>query len=189
MNRILCAFALTLVISAPAMAGGIGYNWIEGGYSRLNVDLGNQGSFNEDGWHFGGSVSLTDELYMVGRYESWDLEGISLDIGRIGLGIRGVVNRQTDWFSDLSYIHTDAGSPVNDSNNGAMGRVGIRTRNADLVEFGAFGGYAIEGPEGDGFVLGGNALIHATEAIGVNLQIESYEFDVNIFSASLRATF
>lgn len=180
---------LMMMVSGQALAGPVSYNWIEGGYSRLNVDLGNQGTANEDGWHFGGSVALGESVYLTGRYDRWDINNVTLDIGRIGVGMRGALDQNTDWFGDISYIRSDAGSPVNITDDGALGRVGARTRVSEMMEFGIFGGYAVDGPDGDTFVLGGNAMIHFIPNLGLNLSIESYEFDVNIFRASLRATF
>lgn len=191
--KYLLAGAMALVMASGSALGqargndsDLSYSYIEGGWSRLNIDFPGD-SFNEDGFNVRGSLELSQSFYGLASWDRWEIGDLDTDLTRFGLGYRAAINRDVDWFGELSLTHLD----IEDFGDETGGRfdLGVRAMAGERVELRGFGGYNMDGPEEDSFVLGGDVLVHLTPSLGLSAGVESYEFDTNIYRANLRLSF
>lgn len=173
-------------VTAPGQQ--MSYSYVEGGLSRVNIDPGpGFRTFNDNGFNFRGSAQFGEFIYGIGSWDRWEIGNLDADLFKLGLGFRAAMARNTDWFAEVSWTHLDIDQFS--SRNGVRGDLGIRGVVNEWLEARAFGGFNVDGPEGDSFVLGGDLLFTFTPMVGLSLGVETYEFDVNIWRANLRLSF
>lgn len=177
---VLCAFGFAQLTSAQ-----LSYNYIEGGLSYIDID-----DVDDDfGWNINGSFRIAERVYLRAAHDRWDPIGIDVDISQIGLGFRSAINPRTDWFIDGAWIRTNVDLPGVSAENGAQGLLGVRGRPGEILEFRIFGGYVVDGPEGDNPTIGGDLTFHLTPILALSVQGQAYSGDVLIGRANLRINF
>lgn len=173
-------------VAAPGQQ--MSYSYIEGGLSRVNIDPGSGfRTVNDTGFNFRGSAQFSQSVYGIGSWDRWEIGNLDADLFKLGLGFRAALSPNLDWFAEGSWTHIDIESFGTE--NGVRGDLGVRGIVNEWLQARAFGGYNADGPEGNSFVFGADALITFTPTVGVSLGVESYEFDVNVWRANLRLSF
>ena len=101
--------ALTLAAALPlsAMAAdGVSYNYVEGGYARLNTDGG-----DADGWAVKGSGAIAPNFHVFGSYGQQKIDDTSIKLkgGNIGIGYNRAIAQNTDFVTKVAYENIKAG--------------------------------------------------------------------------------
>lgn len=91
MNTLLCASALLATLPLSALAQGISYDYLEGGYTKATQENGNADDFDFDGFTIAGSGKVASNLYLFGDYRQLESDTVAntrvdTNTGRIGLG-------------------------------------------------------------------------------------------------------
>ena len=105
----LSLIALTLAAALPlsAMAAdGVKYNYVEGGYAKLNTDGG-----DADGWALRGSGAIAPSFHIFGSYGQQDIDhtNLTLKTGNVGIGYNRAIAQNTDFVSKVAYEGSKAG--------------------------------------------------------------------------------
>jgi Ax21 family sulfation-dependent quorum factor len=139
MKRTLIALALTAMLPFAAQANTLSYNFIEGGYTRTDLDV----FPDSDGLRIGGSAALGSSFHMFGSYarEGVRVQGVKLDydLWNIGFGYHYALSQRAHLVSELAYRKLDFGQGFDAE--GASIEVGIRGLMGDRVEGWAMLGY------------------------------------------------
>jgi Ax21 family sulfation-dependent quorum factor len=136
--------ALTLLAALPfaaSAAEGVSYNYVEGGYTR--VDAGHTGSNNDaDGWALNGSGAINPNFRVFGGYSKVKISDsdVNLDQWRVGVGYNREINTKVDLVTNVAYEKFDAGQGVD--GNGYSVEAGVRGAMTPMLE-----GYALAGYE------------------------------------------
>jgi len=170
------AFLTLLVSHAQAQSDSLGYSYIEGGLSVIDVD----GGGSEEGFNVRSSIDLSNGLYFIA---AWDRVN-ELDLVKAGLGFHAPISSTTDWFVEASYFSAEAnGSDADD----ARLDLGIRTALNRNLEGRVFAGFLF--PDSEEYLVGADILFKFSDVLGVSLGAETIEFDVHILKANLRFSF
>ncbi|WP_133501653.1 Ax21 family protein [Cognatilysobacter terrigena] len=135
--------ALTLLAALPfaaSAAEGVSYNYVEGGYTR--VDASNTGSNNDaDGWALNGSGAINPNFHVFGGYSKVNISDtdIDLDQWRVGVGYNREINPKLDLVTRVAYEKFDAGQGVD--GNGYSAEAGVRGAISPNFEAYAMAGY------------------------------------------------
>lgn len=156
-----------LLAAAPfaASAEGLSYSYIEGGYTRVNVDTGVSGFDPElDGAYIRGSAELGENFTVFGGYsKTQDDVRVSgfvntfdtdFETAEIGFGYHADISDRADFTAELSYLRQEI-SIENASGEGKGGKLnlGIRGEMTDNLEGWVKAGY-IDGGDFEGDFVG-----------------------------------
>lgn len=156
----LSLIALTLAAALPlsAMAAdGVKYNYVEGGYAKLNTDGG-----DADGWALKGSGAIAPSFHVFGSYGQKDIDhtNITLKEGNVGIGYNRAIAQNTDFVSKVAYEGAKAGRY---DQNGYSIEAGLNSRLSPRFSGQAAVGYQ-DGKDVDGEVYGKlGGQIHMTQ--------------------------
>lgn len=181
----LMAAALISFSSMAALADEPSYAYVEGGFGILDVDV--SGVDSETGYFAGFSAPLGESFYAQASYEEYDFRFVDLSLIKVGLGFRTAISDSTDFNVELGYDELDGGFVESD---GFRGTIGVRSAASPRFHTRAYAGYTTDSDfdEGD-FLIGAEGNIPFNDQLALTIQIESYEFDVNIGRIGLRLMF
>jgi Ax21 family sulfation-dependent quorum factor len=162
MKRSLIALALLAAAPFAASASDLSYNYIEGGYTRVN-GVGAK----IDGAVLNGSIALGSRFHAFGGYEALDLEATAIDIGTgqtfsadadfdtwtLGFGYNHSLTNSTDLVARVGYRNSDIDVPGFDLKS-YFTEVGARAQLATNFEGYAYAGYERTEGAGDGDYFG-----------------------------------
>jgi hypothetical protein len=172
---------------AAAQDGVIRYNYIEGGYQRLDVD-GFSGK--GDGGFLGGSVQVHDAAFLSAQIDYADL-GRGADVRTLELagGVRYALTRDFDAVLQLGYIDARIDTRFGDFNdNGLFVSGGGRWMIAERVELNGAVKYVDLDESGDDWIF----TIGGVFDVGGNFALlAGFDFtnDADILSLGLRYYF
>lgn len=168
-----------------ALAQGLSYSYLEGGYTKATLEDGDANDFDFDGFSVAGSGKFTDNLFVFGDYrflESDTRAGTKADFnsGRVGLGFIVPVNERFHLnagggasFGKFEYKGTAAAATPDDNDDTGYFLQGI-ARAQVLPALEINGGYRFEkifdNNESTGLI---GAVFNFTPAFGA---IGNYEF-------------
>lgn len=148
------AWLALALATAPfgAYAQDLGYTYLEGGYARLDIDIGGVGDAEFDGAQLRGSTQLgVSDFYVFGGIAAArnddGIEDVDFTELQGGVGYRYEVGSSVDLISELSLLRQDIDAGPIGSADASGGRiaVGARVAFAENVE-----GYAKVGYTGGG---------------------------------------
>jgi len=182
-----------LLLAFPVAAADLDYNYIQLGYAQVDFDNDFDIGFDLDGDAFGleGSFEINDDWFISVEYSSIDLNfGIDLDQYSLGAGWHTSLTERADFFAILSYVNAEAsaGGLGSVDEDGIGVEIGVRGLVGDKFELGGFLGYVDLGDAGDGATVGGHALYHFTDAVGVGATLE-FDEDVTAYGIGVRIYF
>lgn len=175
--------ALTLLAALPfaaSAAEGVSYNYVEGGYTRL--DAGHTGSNNDaDGWALNGSGAINPNFHVFGGYSKVNINDtdIDLDQWRLGVGYNRELTPKVDLVTRVAYEKFDAGQGVD--GDGYSVEAGVRGAMTPMLE-----GYALAGYEDykdfDGDFYGKvGAQVKFNPTWGINGEVKFADGDTQVF--------
>lgn len=197
MNKILAVLCL---MPLPVMAAGPSYTYSQGSFAHVDVD----GVDKDTNFQLAAGLDVTHDFYLYGDYTRVSLEGevpgfpgdLLVDettvISNLGMGYRMPIAPITDLNFEAGWIRSSGllrELQPKETNNGVRLGFGVRSTVAPMVELGARAGYTHEGPVGNDFFIGGNALFKVFGPVSINLEALTYGGDVNIYTAGLRVGF
>lgn len=139
--------ALTLLAALPfaaSAADGVSYNYVQGGYSKINSDL------NADGWAVKGSAAVAPNFHVFGQYGSSSTNDtptiggakIKLDQWEVGVGYNQAISRNVDFVGTLAYQKADAEAlGISVDSDGYAAEAGVRAAMSPMFEGWAALGY------------------------------------------------
>ncbi len=180
----------TATLAAPAMADGLDYNYLQGGYQRIELD-DNFFDVDGDGLGIGGSFELGDSVFVFADYGTADFDfGVDFNELGAGVGYHVPVGPQTDFVATLAYVRAEAESSsfgsVDDSGIGAS--IGLRSMVTDTVELFGSINYADLDDSGDETSFAAGAWFNVTDnlALGVSAGVGD---DTTSYGAGVRLYF
>ena len=118
-----------VALPLSALAQGLSYNYIEGGYTKATLEDGDSNDFDFDGFSVAGSGKVSENLFLFGDYrflESDTVAGTRADLnsGRVGLGFIVPFNEQLHLnagggasFGKFEYKGAGAGATPDDNDD------------------------------------------------------------------------
>jgi hypothetical protein len=188
MKRSLVVFSL-MAMSSLAFAEGFNYTYVQASYGTIDAD---DPVFVDDGDGLGlnGSFGITDNLNIVGSYQTIDFDAFGdADQWSIGLGVHTPITEMMDVVADVSYLKIDGdvlGIPFDDDGFGLT--VGVRANVTSLIEVNAGISYVDLDSGGDDTGFGAGVLFNVTDMIALGLA-GSWDGDVSVYSLSGRVYF
>ena len=181
---------LLTAMPLSAFADSLNYNFWQLAYVSADID-GIPDKF--DGWGVGGSVEVTDEIFLTAAYTdiSADIAGYNISEQDLALsvGYAYPVAANTDVIGRVGYVRAelDAEDLGDDSDDGYSLGVGVRTRPLDPIELEANVTYVDLSSAGDttSFGIGGYWYFTPQVAFAVT---GAYSDDVESFSIGFRGT-
>lgn len=160
MFRILTITAM-LVTSAAALAETPSYNYIEGSYQFVDLDIDFGSNVDGDGFGVGGSYELAENWHIFAGYSMIGFDfGIDLNELSVGAGYHADISDTTSFYANLAYvsaeIDVDTLGSVDENGYGLM--VGLRGMVTDRLELDGNLSYVDLGDGADGTALGVSAL-------------------------------
>jgi Ax21 family sulfation-dependent quorum factor len=156
--------ALAAILAGTSLGATAGPNWnyVEGGYVRVNPD----GVGNADGFGIRGSVAFADSWHVFGRYDEVS-EGIDISRTSLGLGYNLGISERTDFVTRVAYERVDvSGFGGSVDGNGYSVLVGLRGNVTDAFTVGAGVEYTdIEDGDDTVFKLDAQYAINETFAV------------------------
>jgi Ax21 family sulfation-dependent quorum factor len=161
MKRSLIALGLLAALPFAASASDLSYNYVEGGYTRIN-GLGTK----VDGAAINGSIALGSRFHVFGGYETIEFPGQNVSIGNgttvntfdvdadnwnLGFGYNHSLSQSTDLVARLGYRDWDFDNPFGGSGHSFKSyftEVGARSQLMPNLEGYLYAGY--EKTEGSG---------------------------------------
>lgn len=184
------AVSAALLIAGPTLAGDLSYNYIEGGYQRVELDTG-FGDVSADAYTIGGSFELGENAFIFADYNTADFgDGIDLSALEIGAGYAVPIMANVDFYGKLAWVTTELDAngfnSLDDSGIGAA--IGVRGMVSPALEMYGEISYVDLDDAGDGTTIGGGAWWNLNEmfSLGVNIQNDD---DVTAYGASARLYF
>ena len=188
----LSAIALASIIST-AHAGDLSYNYIEGGYSKYNIDE------VDSAFTVGGSYGVTNNINIIGSYSTTDIKtdgtaDINMNQYEVGVGYHFPISDETDLTADVSYLSVEAeasqgGVTISGSESGYGVGVGVRHQLTDSIEAKARVSYAdIKDNSEMALTVGGRYNINEALSAGVDLTTVTDE-GPEVITTSLRWNF
>ena len=179
-----------LALSAPAMAEGPQWNFIEGSWQR--IDISDSGfDVDGDGFGVGGAFEIASSWHLFANYQTADFDfGVDFDQLVVGGGFHTAISDSTDFVADLAYVRLDAGiSGVGSADDdGFAGRIGVRSMVTESVELAGYITQTELSDSGGDTSLDGQAWYSFTRnfAVGANV---SFSDDVTRYGLGFRAYF
>lgn len=173
MQRI-TGIALLCAFTAPALADGLSYNFVEGFYERVEIDSGIT-DVDGDGFAIGGSFEIGDMWQVIGSYSTADLDfGLDYDQLMLGGGFHAPVTDNVDLVANFMYVRIDVGGTGGDTDDDGLGMsVGLRGFAAPRLELGGFVDYVDLDDAGDDTSIRGQAWYYLTPDFALGLDISS----------------
>jgi Ax21 family sulfation-dependent quorum factor len=139
MKRTALALALLPLLPIAAQANELSYSFIEGGYTRTDLDVFR----DSDGLRIGGSAALGSNFHVFGNYgrEEVPVQGVDLDfdLWNVGFGYHYAMSPRAHLVTELAYRKLDLGQGFDA--DGVSVEVGVRGLLGDRVEGWAMLGY------------------------------------------------
>ena len=154
MKRSLIALGLLAILPVAASASDLSYNYVEGGYTRIN-GIGPK----VDGGAINGSIALGSRFHVFGGYESLEFPGqmavigggttirsfdVDVDSWNLGFGYNHSLTQSTDLVARLGYRDSEFDSPFGGSSVGLktyFTEVGARSQLMPNLEGYLYTGY------------------------------------------------
>ncbi len=173
MLRILTITAL-LTISAAVLAETPSYNYIEGSYQRVDLDIDFGPSVDGDGFGIGGSYELAENWHIFAGYSTIGFDfDIDLNELAVGAGYHADISDNTSFYANLAYVSAEIDvvgfGSVDDNGYGVM--VGLRGMVTDRVELDGSLSYVDLGDGADGTALGGSALYAFSDSLSAGVTL------------------
>jgi Ax21 family sulfation-dependent quorum factor len=171
----LLASALILALPLAGQAQEISYDYIEGGYSRVDSIV------DADGWALNGSVALTDEFHAFGGYtqNEFDNSNVDLDIFNIGIGYNHAFSSKLHGLARVGYENFD--SNFGGSLDAWFTEVGARGVLGSHVEGWALAGYEDADNISSEFYGKLGLLVKFTPRLGVSAEVKLIDGDEQYF--------
>lgn len=137
-------FALTLLAALPfaaSAADGVSYNYVQGGYTKINSDL------DADGWGVKGSAAVAPNFHVFGSFDSVKADSIlgvrpKLEATELGVGYNHALSPKMDFVGTLAYQRGKASAAgYSESFDGYAAEAGVRGSLATSFEGWALAGY------------------------------------------------
>jgi hypothetical protein len=180
-------FVVGALLPIAAFAQEFDYTFVEVSYMDTELDAG-PGDIAGDGLGVSASLSLTDDVFLFGGYDTQDFGfGIDASTYDFGAGMRWGLNPQVDIVGDLAWVHTqvDTGFASADDDGLGLG-LGLRGRMSDSIELQGGLRY-VDLDDSDTFLsLGGRW--HFTEIFAASFGLD-FNDDISGWSLGLRAEF
>ena len=177
-----------MAMSGLAFADGFSYTYVQASYGTIDID---NVSVDGDGLGLNGSFGITDNLNIVGGYQTADFDSLAdADEWTIGLGVHTPVTEMMDVTASVSYVDVEfdaLGVPVAEDDGFALS-VGLRANVTSLIEINAGVSYVDLSNGGDDTGFGGGVLFNFTDMFALGLA-GSWADDVSIYSISGRLYF
>jgi len=171
MYRYIALLAVTL-FAAQASAQDLSYNFVEGGFARVELDVGPV-DVDGDGFGVGGSFEIGDSFFGLASYQTADFgSGVDLNQLTAGFGYHVGISPNADFVATLAYVRAEIEASgfgsVDESGIGAS--IGVRGMVSDRVELNGAISYVDLG-DGDDTSIGGGLLYNFTDtfAVGANI--------------------
>ena len=131
--------ALTLLAALPfaaSAADGVSYNYVEGGYTKTNID-----GPDSDGWALKGSVAIHPNFHLFADYSQQEVDDVKVDFDqwRVGVGYNHQISPGADLITRVAYEKFDAGQGLDF--DGYSAEVGVRGALMPNLEGFATAGY------------------------------------------------
>lgn len=188
---------LALALAAApfaASANELSYNYVEGGYAKVNVDE-TGADFDMDGGQIRGSVELGESFYLYGGYGrvSDEFSGVDVDLDetQIGVGYRMSVSEKADFIAELGYLRqTIDVEGFGEAFDADGGRVSAGFRGAFNEHFeGYVKASYTDGGDFDGDFSGTvGALVKFNPTWGIVGEVEAGD-DITKYMVGVRASF
>jgi hypothetical protein len=196
------ALALALAVAPfAASAGELSYNYVEGSYAHLNIDVDGVGDAHFNGGQLRGSFQVIDQVYLFGGYGKVrnDDAGVDVDFdeAQLGVGFRMPVSDSADFIAELGALRQEI-EVGGDSQKADGGRasVGVRTQAGESLEGWVKASYTDGGDFEGGFSGTVGALFKFNPTWGVLAEIEygesddaGLDVDMTKFLIGVRASF
>ncbi len=176
--------------SVTAMAEDISYNYVVGGYQRIDLDNGFGLDIDGDRFAIGGSFEVGESWFLFAGYGLSDFDfGVELDEISAGVGFHTAISPSTDFVAEVGFASADisaAGVSVDD--NGYAASVGVRSMLSNEVELAAAVTYADIGDFGSDTSVGGSAWYNLSEQFALGLTANAGD-DVTSYGLGARLYF
>lgn len=108
MKKSLLALALIAAVPfAASAADGVSYNYVEGGYTKTNVE-----GPDSDGWALKGSVAIAPNFHLFADYSNQEVDNVNVDFDqwRVGVGYNHELSKRVDLLTRVAYekVKTDS---------------------------------------------------------------------------------
>ena len=188
MNKLTAGIFVASVLAAAsfsAQAGDINYNYVD-----LTYDSADASGTSGTGIGAGISFGITDNLYLVGNYDSADFPPTLSEIN-FGLGYHQSLNNTTDWYAEGRYRTTDIGTA---DPTGYMGMFGVRMAASSQAEVKAgvgYGSLSSGGTTFSGVIFDLGGVYNVTDQIGIalNYYSDNDSFGWNVLRLGARFNF
>jgi len=177
--------------SAPALADGISYSYVQAAYQELDIDIGGGPNADGDGFAVAGSAAVGDNAFVFAGYGSYDLESvIDYSVLSVGAGYHDSLSGKTDWYATLAYVKAelDAGFFGNVDDSGYGVAVGLRSMVSPSLELYGNIGYTDLGDGADGTAVGLGLWYTVSGNIALGLGA-SFEEDITSYGVGVRLYF
>ena len=161
MRAITCI--LLLAAGGPLLAQELNYNYIQGIYSRTEVDAGPE-DVDGDGYGLYGSIEVGDMWHAFANFTRADLDrGSDYDQVWIGGGLHTTLAPNMSLYLNLAYINVDASGAAGSLDDDGLGTaLGLRVFVLPQVEVSGAISYADLGDAGDSTSIEGEAWYYLT---------------------------
>ncbi len=185
--RSIVVFSL-MAMSGLAFADGFSYTYAQASYGTVDIDTV---ALDGDGLGLNGSFGITDNLNIVGGWQTADFDSIAdADEWSLGLGVHTPVTELMDVTASVSYVDVEfdvLGLPVAEDDGFEL-KVGLRANLTPLIEVNAGVSYVDLSNSGDNTGFGGGVLFNITDMFSLGLSGE-WDDDVSTYSLSGRVYF
>lgn len=161
------------MIPMVALAEQPSYNFVEGGYQRVNLD---DIDVDPDGIYLKGNFALGENVFLRGGYVtlSDNILGFDVDVRelQLGLGYRMPIGANSSWYVAADYLSAELEieSFGDVDADGFQLVTGARGFVSDKVElYGELGYVDVENEDGIGASVGG--IYHLTSQFGATLEV------------------
>ena len=171
--------ALVLMAALPfaaSAADGVSYNYVQGGYSKINSAV------DADGWAIKGSAALHPNFHVFGSYSDHSTDrGAVIGGGKLGLeqwelgaGYNRAISNNVDFVGTLAYTKAEASaSGIQIDSDGYAAEAGVRGAMTPMLEGYAMAGYE-DGDNYDGDFygrLGATAKFNANWGVSADVKL------------------
>ena len=185
--RSIVAFSL-MAMSGLAIADGFSYTYVQASYGTVDFD---NVSVDGDGLGLSGSFGITDNLNIVGGYQTADFDSLAdADEWSIGLGVHAPMTDMMDITGSVSYVDLELdalGVPVAEDDGFGL-NVGVRAKVTSLIEINAGVSYVDLSNSGDETGFDAGVLFNFTDMFSLGLSGD-WADDVSVYSLSGRVYF
>lgn len=171
-----------------ATAQDLDYTFVEAAYVNAEMDAG-PFDIDGDGLELRGSVLITDTVFLIGEYASYDYDrGVDVTDYSLGAGMRWGLKPELDLVGDIGWLWREIDRPPapDIDDDGFQLGVGLRARVHDAIEVQA-GIRHIDLDDSDTYLtLGGRYYLTDNVAVGLGLRLNDGDTG---WSLGIRAEF